>query len=161
MDPGTWIAIATAATGAYSGYVSHQGARSQADAQQKAANYSAAVNAQRADDERATASENARRTRINNRRRLAAMRAAGGASGLAMEGSRLDALAESASILELQSSDVLRTGLARGAAFQQQGAMNLYEGGLMAGATRTAATSNLVSSFVSAGSAGYNVYRNF
>lgn len=156
-----YLAIGTAIASAASGYVAYQGAQDQAAAQDRAAKYSAEVNQKQAEEERQTASENARRARITTQRRLASIRAKEGASGLVMSGSKIDSLAESASIFELQTGDVFRQGLARGAGYQQRANTALFEGQLMSNATRAGSTANLVSDLVSAGSAGYNVYRNY
>lgn len=157
----SWIAVAVTVTASVaSAGVSYYSANQQAKAQDRAAKYTAELNNAQAEEERIVASENARRSRINNRRRLAAVQAQGGASGLVMDGSRIDSLAESASILDLQTGDIFKQGLARGAASQQAASTALFEGGMMSSATRTGATANLVSDLVSSGSSGYNTYRN-
>lgn len=157
----SWGAVAaTVVTSLIGAGVSYYGAQQQAKATEKASAVNARNARLRAQEERETAAENARRKRKDNRRRLSAMRAKAGGGGLAFEGSVLDSFTESASILEKETGEVFRQGLARGGQLSAQADMTLFEGGLQADATRTAAQGNLLSDVVSAGQSGYNTYMN-
>lgn len=154
-----YTAIATVAVSVISAGVSYYGAQQQAKAQQKASYFNSLQLQYQAEEQRRVAAENARRKRREDRRRKAAMRARHGGSGLAFDGSALDSLAESASILERETGDMFRRQLAGAAAYDQQAAMTVFEGGLMADAQRTAATANLVSDVASAAAGGYKTYK--
>lgn len=98
-----WIAGASAAVGAV-------GAIQQGRAASAAANYNASVSERNAQIEEMQAAEDAERSRRATRRRLGAMRAAYGASGVALEGSPMDVLEDSYAEGELDALTIQYQG---------------------------------------------------
>lgn len=129
--------------GAATSYVgSQQAAKASEEAgrQQQAAADAAARNAE------LQASENANRERVNNRRRLARMRAGmAGTSGMAFDGSMQDAFVESAGQFELQVQDAARAAAMEAANTRSRGDMALWESRAQATALKTRSYGTLLS----------------
>lgn len=86
------------------------GAMQQGKAASAAANYNASISERNAQIETMQASEDAERSRRASRRRIGAMRAAYGASGVTMEGSPLDVLEDSFAEGELDALTIQYQG---------------------------------------------------
>lgn len=126
------LAAAGAVTGAMGAIAAGNSAKAQADAQAKAAAYQQQVqmrNQQIADQNRILALQqgeiDAEDQRRENRRMLSAIRTAYGASGLAMAGSPLDVLEDSAAEGELDAQRKQFEGRVRG----RESALQMLEAG--------------------------------
>jgi hypothetical protein len=139
------VAVVGAGVGAY-------GAHQQAQAAEDTAKYNAQVQRNQAEAETNVAKENVARAQTQARRELAALRAANASNGLAMQGSPLAVLGDTATQLQLEALDIAYAGEARARALQSQASMSLYEGKTRASAIRTNSYAQLASS--AAGAAG-------
>lgn len=134
MDPLT-LAIAGTAFQAV-------GAIRQASAESNAAKFNAQVAENNARIARQNAVENAARQRRENQRRLGAIRAGFGASGISLEGTPLDVLEDSAAEAELDALTIEHQGALEAAGFSSSAALS-----------RTRARSAKQAGFVKAGTA--------
>jgi hypothetical protein len=149
MDPFTWIAIAVMLAGAATSFV---GAQKSADAAEDAGKAQQEAAAAAARNEELQTAENVRRERVNNRRRLARLRADLGQTGLAMGGSLQDAFTETAGRMELASQDQTRAGNMNAGNIRSQGDMALWEARNQAIGTRISSYGTLLSDASSIGS---------
>jgi hypothetical protein len=108
-----------------------------ADAAETTAMLNANEQKKQANREAEVAAENARRAEREKTRYLASQRAQLAASGLAMEGTPLAVLGDTAQALELQILDLGSEAANRMRALRQGAALSLYEGKSQASALRT------------------------
>jgi len=116
--------------------VAVKGSMDAADAAETTAAMNANEQRRQAAKEAETAAENARRAEQEKSRYLASQRAQLAASGLAMEGTPLAVLGDTAVALELQILDIGADAAARQRALRQGAALSLYEGKSQASALR-------------------------
>lgn len=128
----TSLAASAAGTG-----VAVYGQRQQAKAAEATAKYNAQIQSNQALHERQVASENARRATAEMRRQLATVRAATAGRGLAMTGTPLAILGDTATRLELEVLDLTSQADSRARALISRADMSLWEGRRQAGALRT------------------------
>ncbi|QJE99134.1 hypothetical protein [Luteolibacter luteus] len=105
------------------------------------------IQAQQAMD---VAAENARRKQTENRRQLAAVRAATAANGFQMEGTPLAVLGDTALQLEQEILDISYDAETRRRALLAGAEMDIWEGANKASALRTEATASAVQGMASA-----------
>lgn len=120
MDPFTLALIGTA--------VSAVGAIQQGRAAEKAANYNAAIADRNATIARQQAAADADTSRSVNSRRLGAMRAKYGASGVQAEGSVLDVMADSAAQAELEALNIEYKGDLAAQGYGETASLNRMQG---------------------------------
>jgi hypothetical protein len=108
-----------------------------ADAAETTAMLNANEQKKQANREAEVAAENARRAEREKTRYLASQRAQLAASGLAMEGTPLAVLGDTAEALELQILDMGSEAANRMRALRQGAALSIYEGAATASALRT------------------------
>lgn len=152
MDPFSWIAIIAMIAGAATSFVGAQQSAKAAEQAGKAQNDAAQA---AASNEEQQGAEAIRRERINQRRRLARLRADSGTSGVMMDGSSMDVFAETAGAMELQIQDAARSSSMEAQNMRNQGSMNLWEARTQAAATRMSSYGTLISD--AGGIAGYGV----
>jgi hypothetical protein len=143
MPPIAFLAVGLAATAA-AGAMSYVGQRQQAKATEAAAEFNAKVaenEAIRVEQER---SEQARRTRIENRRLLGKQRALVAKSGVTMAGSPLELMAETAGELELGVLDMNRAAQAKQEQLRSQATLTRFEGAQQAKGLRRQAMGSLI-----------------
>lgn len=109
--------------------VSAIGAIREGNAAADAANYNANAAAQNALYARQQAAEEEQQVRIMGRKTMGSMRAAYGASGVTMEGSPMDVLAESAAAMERDALNVRRAGERRAQGFEAESSMERRKAG--------------------------------
>jgi hypothetical protein len=138
-----YASVAASLAGAgISAYSSHQ----QGKAQERMAHHNAKIAQNAANNEALAASENAKRQRDENRRRLASIRGKMAKSGVNTgAGSAVDVLGTASSELELQALDLFRDSEIRRRNFQSQGAMSLFEGSQAKAAGNINAIGSLIS----------------
>ena len=147
-----YTAVATMVVGSA---VSFIGSRQSADAQEKAGEAQQKASAQAARNEELQAAENVRRERVNKQRELARYRAQlAGTSGLSMQGSVLDAFAETAGRFELEAQDNARAGSMNAENLRSRGDVALWEARAGALGTRISAYGTLLSDIGSTASYG-------
>lgn len=129
------------------GAVSAYGQLYQGEASAAAAEFNAQIAEQNAIDSIARAKEEERRHRVMARKQIGDMRASFGASGVAMEGSPLEVMQESAANAELDALSIRHEGEARATAFRNEARLARF-GGQTA---RTAGQIGAVSSLLMAG----------
>ena len=134
----TAFAVAAGAT-AIGTVMSVQGQRSAADQAEKTAQYNATVQRNQAAQEMEAAKENARRKERENGRILARQRALVAKSGLAMEGTPLAILGETATMLQRDILDMGYTAQQRVRTLQASANMGLWEGQNQSAALKTGA----------------------
>lgn len=134
-----WIGIASVTISAIGTGVSMKASADAADAAENVAAMNANEQRKQANKEAETAAENARRAEQEKTRYLATQRAQLAASGLAMEGTPLAVLGDTAQALELQIMDLGADAAARQRALRQGAALSIYEGKSQASALRTEA----------------------
>lgn len=98
-------------------------------AEADAADYNAALADQNAVLTRQAAAENARRLRVQTTKQLGSIRARYGASGVALSGSALDVLEESAAAAELDRLTVIHEGDVKAIAFDNEAQLNRMKSG--------------------------------
>lgn len=125
-----------------------------ADAAENVAQMNANEQRAQAAKEAETAAENARRAEREKTRYLATQRAQLAASGLAMEGTPLAVLGDTAQALEMQILDMGAEAAARQRALRQGAALSIYEGKSQASALRTESIATGLSG-VSSAAGGY------
>lgn len=135
------IAIASAVISAAGTYMSVQGQRNAADAADKTAKYNAKVQRSQAMQEMEAAKENSRRKARDNARIMGQQRAALAQSGLAMEGTPLAVLGETAMTLQRDILDMGYEAKTRVRSLQASANMGLWEGKNQSSALRTQALS--------------------
>ena len=134
------IALAISAiTSGIGTYMSYQGQRAAADQADQTAKYNAQLQRTQAAQEMEVGAENARRKARENARLLGRQRAMTAASGLAMEGTPLAILGETATMLQRDINDMGYAALQRTRALQAGATMSLWEGQNQASAMRTQA----------------------
>ena len=138
MFPLIALIISAAATGIGT-YMSVQGQRAAADQAEKTAKYNADVQRNQAMQEMEVAKENARRKQRENSRILARQRAMVASQGLAMEGTPLAVLGETATTLQRDILDMGYQAQQRVRSLQASANMGLWEGRNQANAMRTGA----------------------
>ncbi|SOD41313.1 virion core protein, T7 gp14 family [Nitrosovibrio sp. Nv4] len=121
------IAVGVVAALAGAG-MSAMGAMSQAKAQKDVALYNAQIAQRNATISRQQASRDAAAHNRNARRQIGAMRAAYGASGIAMEGSPLDVLASSAAEAKLDEMNIKYKGELKAIGFQDEATLERFSG---------------------------------
>lgn len=131
--------------------VSMKASADAADAAENVAAMNANEQRKQANKEAETAAENARRAEQEKTRYLATQRAQLAASGLAMEGTPLAVLGDTAQALELQIMDLGADAAARQRALRQGAALSIYEGKSQASALRTEAIATGLQGVSSAG----------
>lgn len=137
------LALSTIATGIGT-YMSVQGQRNAADAAESTAKYNAQVQRDQAMRENEAAAENARRKSRENARIIGRQRAIIAQSGLAMEGTPLAVLGETATMLQRDILDMGYDAQNRVNNLQAGANMSLWQGKNQASALRTdALTSGL------------------
>lgn len=104
------------------------GALSQANVARATGEYNAQLAEQNAVLAGQQAAEEERRFRVASRKQLGAMRAAYSASGVELEGTPMDVLAESAYVAELDALTIRRGGEASAAALQSQATLDRLYG---------------------------------
>jgi hypothetical protein len=119
---------AAAALGAAGGVVQAVGAIREGNAANAAAQYNANVAQQNAQQVRAQAEEEARRNKAIAKKQIGSMRAGYAASGVTLEGSPLDVLAESASNAELDSLTTRHSGEIRAQSFDSEARLERFRG---------------------------------
>ena len=134
-----YIGVATVVISAVGTGVSMKASADAADAAENVAAMNANEQRKQAAKEAETAAENARRAEQEKSRYLATQRAQLAASGLAMEGTPLAVLGDTAMALELQILDLGADAAARQRALRQGAALSIYEGKSQASALRTEA----------------------
>ena len=149
-----YIGIASAVISAAGTYVSVQGQRAAADAAEKTADYNAKIQRDQAMQENAAAAENARRKQRENARIIGRQRAIIAQSGLAMEGTPLAVLGETASMLQRDILDMGYDAQNKVNSLQAGANMSLWQGRNQASALRTEALTTGLAGVASMGS-GY------
>ena len=132
-----WIGIASVTISAIGTGISVKASNDAADAAENVAAMNANEQRKQAAKEADVAAENARRAEQEKTRYLATQRAQLAASGLAMEGTPLAVLGDTAQALELQIMDLGADAAARQRALRQGAALSIYEGKSQASALRT------------------------
>ena len=132
------LAVSTVATAAGT-YMSVQGQRNAAKAADMTAKYNADVQRSQAMQEMEVAKENARRKQRENSRILARQRAMVASQGLAMEGTPLAILGETATILQRDIMDMGYQAQTRVRSLQASANMGLWEGKNQSNALKTGA----------------------
>ena len=132
-----YIGVATVVISAVGTGVSMKASADAADAAENVAMLNANEQKKQANREAEVAAENARRAEREKTRYLASQRAQLAASGLAMEGTPLAVLGDTAQALELQILDLGSEAATRMRALRQGAALSLYEGKSQASALRT------------------------
>ncbi len=130
--------------------ISVYGSMQAADAAEGAAAAEANEKRLQARKEQETAAENARRAEQEKARLIASQRASLAASGLAMEGTPLAVLGETARTLELDILDIGHQAAMQSRALRAGARVAEYEGAATATAIRTEAAGNALSSMGSA-----------
>jgi len=138
--------VVTLAGTAVSVYAQQQAA----DAAETTAMLNANEQRAQANREAEVAAENARRAEREKTRYLASQRAQLAASGLAMEGTPLAVLGDTAEALELQILDMGSEAANRMRALRQGAALSIYEGKSQASALRTESIATGLSGVASA-----------
>lgn len=133
----SWLAVGAVVVSAVGTGVAVYGQQQQAKAAESAAKYNAELQRQQAAQENAVAAENSRRMARESAKELARVRAASAASGLAMEGTPLAVLGESAMMLERDIQDLAFDASNRSRALIAGASMSLWEGKQQASALRT------------------------
>lgn len=126
------------------------GQRQAASAANQTAKYNAKIQNQNAAQATTVAAENARRKTRENARIIGAQRAAIGASGLAMSGTPLAVLGETAMMLQRDVLDIGFDAANQTRNLQAGAKMSLYEGKTQAGALKTSAVATGISGVASA-----------
>lgn len=137
-------AITAAVIGVAGLAMSFYGQQKQAKAAESTAKYNASIQRDQATRENAVSAENLRRKTRENNQRLAEVRASTASKGLAMAGSPLAVLGESAFMLEREINDLSFEASTRYQSVAQGAKMTLWEGKQTASAIRTQATASLV-----------------
>jgi hypothetical protein len=132
------MALSAVATGVGT-FMAYRGQQAAADAAQKTADYNAQLQRTQAGQEMEVAEENARRKARENARLLGRQRAVVAQSGLAMEGTPLAILGETATMLQRDIMDMGYSAQQRVRALQAGANMSLWEGRNQASALRTKA----------------------
>lgn len=138
MWTGIALTVSTIATGVGT-YMSVQGQRNAADAAEKTADYNAKIQRDQAVQESAAAAENSRRKARENARIIGRQRAIIAQSGLAMEGTPLAVLGETASMLQRDILDMGYDAQNKVNNLQAGANMSLWQGKNQASALRTEA----------------------
>lgn len=162
MAAATALTVASIAAAVIGTGVSIYSQQQQAESAQRAAEYNNRLASQEAHNRELEAAEQARRARIENRRRMASIRARLAGSGtLTTTGTPLAILGESSSNLDLQIQDALRATNMQATAMRAQGQMGLWEAGQAQSAASLSAIGTGLGGFSSALS-GYSsaVYQN-
>lgn len=153
-----YIGIASVVVSAVGAGVSYAGQKSAANAAESAAAMEANEKRLQARSEAERAAENARRAEQEKSRFLARQRAELAASGLAMEGTPIAVLGDSARTLEMEILDIGHQAEQRRRALLAGASVAEFEGKATASSLRTQATAGLISSVASttasAGKAG-------
>lgn len=128
------------------------------EAAQRAYEFNANQAEQNAAQAQLIAAQDERQTRILGRKALGSMRAAYGASGVTLEGSPMDVLAESAAQAELDALNIKFSGETKATNLRNQAKILRYQGGqaksagyLSASATLLNAGGDLAGSIMGAG----------
>ena len=150
----TGIAVASVVATGIGTYMSVQGQRNAADAAEKTADYNAKIQRDQAMQENAAAAENARRKARENARIIGRQRAIIAQSGLAMEGTPLAVLGETASMLQRDILDMGYDAQNKVNNLQAGANMSLWQGKNQASALRTEALTTGLAGVASMGS-GY------
>jgi len=124
----------TAALTAAAGVATVISTMAQAQAQSRAATYNAQVSENNATYSRQIGAENERRQRVQNTKALGSIRAKYGASGITLDGSPSDVLAESAANAELEALMARHSGIVEAIGYKNSAALDRSR----AGAARTA-----------------------
>lgn len=130
--------ISAAATGVGT-YMSYQGQRAAADQADKTAKYNAQIQRNQAMQEGAAAAENARRKARENARLLGRQRSMIAQSGVAMEGTPLARLGETATTLQRDILDMGYDAQTRIRSMQASANMGIWEGQNQSAALKTGA----------------------
>jgi len=138
MLPLITLAISSIATGVGT-YMSAQGQRAAAKTAEDTAKYNAQLQRQQATQEMAVGAENARRKARENARLLGRQRALVAQSGLAMEGTPLAILGETATLLQRDIMDMGYQAQLRARSLQASASMGLWEGRNQSRALKTEA----------------------
>ncbi len=118
--------------------------RQQAAAAKQTANYNAQLQRQQAAQENEISAENIRRKTRDNNRMLAEVRASTAGRGLAMTGTPLAVLGETAMMLEREIMDASYQASTRYQSLAQGAKMTLWEGSQQASALKTQAIGGLL-----------------
>lgn len=149
----TALAVSAVATGVGT-YMSVQGQRNAAKAAESTAKYNADVQRNQAMQEMEAAKENARRKQRENTRILARQRAMVASQGLAMEGTPLAVLGETATILQRDIMDMGYQAQMRTRSMQASANMGLWDGKNQSNALKTGALTSGLQGIASMGT-GY------
>lgn len=125
--------------------------RQQAAAAKQTANYNAQLQRQQAAQENEISAENIRRKTRDNNRMLAEVRASTAGRGLAMTGTPLAVLGETAMMLEREIMDASYQASTRYQSLAQGARMTLWEGSQQAKAIKTQAYAGLIKGAATAG----------
>ena len=125
ISAATWVAIGSAAVGTG---VSIMGQRQAAKAAEQSAEWNADQARKQAKFDEATAQENMRRKRENNKRELARQRAMGARSGLAETGAVEGMLVDKAERLQTDVDDIWKQASTRSTQLRGEANMSLWEG---------------------------------
>lgn len=125
--------------------------RQQAAAAKATANYNAEIQRRQATQENMVSAENIRRKTRDNNRMLAEVRASTAGRGLAMQGTPLAVLGETAMMLEREIMDANYQASTRYQTLAQGARMTLWEGNQQASALKTQAIGGLVKGVATVG----------
>jgi hypothetical protein len=120
--------VAISAISAIAGVVQAMGALRQGASAKNAAEYNAAAARNRAAAASIQANADADAQDRINRRRLGAIRASAGASGVGLEGSPMDVLSMSASEAEMDKQNILYKGRVKAMGYESEAAYEDYTG---------------------------------
>jgi len=141
----TTLAVASLATAAIGTGLAVYGQMQQAQTAKAAGAYNAKLAEQQALQTEMDSRESIKRRRAQNKRFLGSQRSAIAKSGVTIEGSPLEVMAETAGILELDALDASRQARQRAAGLRAEGAMARFTGGRQATAAYIGAGSSLLS----------------
>lgn len=131
------------------------GALKQGQAAQQAAQYNAAIAERNADISRQQAEAEALQIDREGRQRAGAIRAAAGASGITLEGSVLDVLADTVAQGELEKQNAMYVGNLRAMSYEEDAALELRSGKT----ARKASFYEAGAALLSGGAQGYTQYK--
>lgn len=117
--------IALAAVGSTLGVI---GAIRQGNTEKAAGDFNAQLAEENAAQAQSQAQEEERRHRISSKKTIGDIRASIGASGVTLEGSPEDILAESAANAELDALNIRHKGALRGSAFREEAKLQRFYG---------------------------------
>lgn len=113
-------------------------------ASEQAYEFNAKIAEQNAAQTRLASAQEERMSRIQARKEIGSMRAAYGASGVTMEGSPMEVLAESVAMAELDALNIRHAGEMRARGYQMEAASSRFSGASARTAARIGAVSSLM-----------------